>query len=90
MSLAIIGAGVAVVATVVGLIVQVLTAGIYIGKLEGFQKFVNYRFDEQDKRLDAHNNFITRIYDLESKDRVKEEQIRVANHRIDDLEEMMK
>ena len=90
MNIAIIGAGVAVVATVVGLIVQVLTAGIYIGKLEGFQRLVNFRFDEQQKKLDAHNNFITRVYELERKDGIKEEQIKVANHRIEDLESVMK
>jgi len=90
MNLAIIGAGVAVIATIVGLIVQVLTAGIYIGKLEGFQRLVNFRFDEQQKKLDAHNNFITRVYDLERKDGIKEEQIKVANHRIEDLENIIK
>jgi len=90
MNLAIIGAGVAVIATIVGLIVQVLTAGIYIGKLEGFQRLVSFRFDEQQKKLDAHNNFITRVYELERKDGIKEEQIKVANHRIEDLESVMK
>lgn len=90
MNIAVIGAGVAVFATVVGLIVQVLTAGIYIGKLEGFQKLVNFRFDEQQKKLDAHNNFITRVYELERLDGIKEEQIKVANNRIKDLEAIMK
>lgn len=90
MQLGIVGAVVAIIVAVVGLIVQILTAGVYIGKLEGFQKFVNYRFDEQDKRLDAHNNFITRVYDLERKDGIKEEQIKVANHRIEDLENIIK
>lgn len=90
MQLGIVGAVVAIIVAGVGLIVQILTAGVYIGKLEGFQKFVNYRFDEQDKRLDAHNNFITRIYDLERKDGIKEEQIKVANHRIEDLENIIK
>lgn len=90
MQLGIVGAVVAIIVALVGLIVQILTAGVYIGKLEGFQKFVNYRFDEQDKRLDAHNNFITRVYDLERKDGIKEEQIKVANHRIEDLENIIK
>ena len=90
MQLGAIGAVVAIIVALVGLIVQILTAGVYIGKLEGFQKFVNYRFDEQDKRLDAHNNFITRVYDLERKDGIKEEQIKVANHRIEDLENIIK
>ncbi len=90
MNIAVLGAGVAVFATVVGLIIQVLTAGIYIGKLEGFQKLVNFRFDEQQKKLDAHNNFITRVYELERLDGIKEEQIKVANNRIKDLEAIMK
>lgn len=88
--LATIGAVIAVLATVIGLIVQILTAGIYIGKLEGFKELINHRFNEQDKRLDAHNNFITRVYDLESKDKVKTEQIKVANNRIKDLEDVLK
>lgn len=88
--LATVGTIIAVLATVVGLIVQILTAGIYIGKLEGFKELINHRFNEQNKRLDAHNNFIIRVYDLESKDKVKEEQIKVANNRIKDLEDIMK
>lgn len=85
-----IGAVIACIVAIVGLIVQLVSVGIYIGKLEGFKEFVNHRFNEQDKRLDAHNNFITRVYDLESKDKVKTEQIKVANHRIEDLESIIK
>ena len=48
---------------------------------------VNYRFAEQDKKLEKHNNFITRVYDLEKKVGIDDEKIEVANHRIDDLEE---
>lgn len=88
--IATVGAIVACIVAVVGLIVQVLTAGIYIGKLEGFKDFVNFRFDEQDKRLDAHNNFITRVYELEKQDGIEKEQIKVANKRIKDLEEVIK
>lgn len=82
--------GLSVFIAVVGLIIQILTVGIYIGKLEGFQKLVNFRFDEQQKKLDAHNNFITRVYELERKDGIKEEQIKVANHRIEDIENVLK
>ena len=86
----IISAIIACIVAILGLIVQILTAGIYIGKLEGFKNLVNFRFDEQSKRLDAHNNFITRIYDLEKQDGVEQEQIKVVNKRIKDLEEVMK
>ncbi len=90
MSISTVGAITACIVAVVGIIVQILTAGIYIGKLEGFKNLVNFRFDEQQKKLDAHNNFIVRVYELERKDGIKEEQIKVANHRIDDLENVMK
>lgn len=81
------------IGTIVGLvslIVNLVTAGIYIGKLEGFKDLVNYRFAEQDKKLEKHNNFITRVYDLEKKVGIDDEKIEVANHRIDDLEEAQK
>ena len=90
MNLTVLGAVLAVVVAIVGIVIQVLTAGIYVGKLEGFKTLVNYRFDEQQKKLDAHNNFITRVYELERKDGIQEEQIKVANHRIEDLESLVK
>ena len=43
------------IGTIVGLVslvVNLITAGIYIGKLEGFKDLVNYRFAEQDKKLE--------------------------------------
>ena len=84
--LAIVGAVVAIIVSILGLIVQLVAVGIYIGKLEGFKELVNYRFTEQDKKLTAHNNFITRLYEVEKKQGIDEEKIDVANHRIDDLE----
>jgi len=88
-----IGAIATVVAILVGLsglIVNLITCGIYIGKLEGFKELVNFRFTEQDKKLEKHNNFITRVYDLEKKVGIDDEKIDVANHRIEDLEEAQK
>lgn len=90
MSTSMIASIVAVSTAVLGLGIQILTAGVYIGKLEGFKELINHRFNEQDKRLDTHNNFITRVYELERKDAVEQEQINVANHRIKDLENIMK
>jgi hypothetical protein len=85
-----VGAVVAIIVAVVSLIIQIMTAGIYIGKLEGFKELINHRFNEQDKRIDAHNNFITRVYELEKQDGIEKEQIKVANKRIKDLEDIMK
>ena len=45
-----------------------------------------YRIEQIEKKLDKHNNMIERIYILEKRSDVQEEQIKVANHRIEDLE----
>lgn len=37
-------------------------------------------------RVEAHNKIVERTYELERKSDVHEEQIKVANHRIEDLE----
>ena len=37
-------------------------------------------------RVEKHNNVIERVYRLEDTDKLIEEKIKVANHRIDDLE----
>ncbi len=38
------------------------------------------------QRVEKHNNVIERVFKLEQDSAVQEEQIKVANHRIDDLE----
>lgn len=75
---------------ILGFIIQIGCAGIYIGKLEGFKEFVNFRFDKQDKRLDEHNNFITRVYEVEKTQDIIKEKVSVANNRVSDLEEVNK
>lgn len=37
-------------------------------------------------RVEKHNNVIERVYRLEDADRLLDERIKVANHRLDDLE----
>lgn len=81
-----LGAAIAIIVSIAGLIIQIVAVGIYIGKLEGFKELVNFKFDLQDKKLSEHNNFIKRVYELEKKDGIQDEKIEVANHRITDLE----
>lgn len=45
-----------------------------------------YRIDELEKKVEKHNNVIERVYALEKNEAVMEEEIKVANHRIEDLE----
>ena len=42
-------------------------------------KLTNYRIEQLEKKVDKHNNFAEKIP-------VMQEQIKVINHRIDDLE----
>lgn len=53
-------------------------------------KLTNYRLEQLEKRVQAHNNLIERTYRLEERTELQEEKIRVANHRIEDLEDFHK
>lgn len=47
---------------------------------------IEYKLSELSNRVDKHNQLIERTYELEKKADLTEEKIKVANHRIDDLE----
>jgi len=49
-----------------------------------------YRIDELEKKVQKHNNLIERTFQLEKRCEVLEEKIKVANHRIEDLEKAEK
>ena len=64
-------------------------AGSALGSLCGVlinTKLSNYRIEQLEKKVDKHNSLIERVYELEKKQRVTDEKITVANHRINDLE----
>ncbi len=52
--------------------------GTMVGSLSGL-KLVNYRITQLEEKVNKHNQVIQRTFILE-------EQMKVANHRIDDLE----
>lgn len=65
-------------------------AGSVVGTLAGIltsAKLTNYRIGQLEKKVDKHNTVIERTYKLEEAQAVIQEQIKVANHRISDLEE---
>jgi demethoxyubiquinone hydroxylase (CLK1/Coq7/Cat5 family) len=49
-------------------------------------KVWQYRIEQLEKKVEKHNNLVERMYGLEQKEELMEEKIRVANHRIEDLE----
>lgn len=66
-------------------------AGTLAGTFGGIlvsNKLTNYRIEQLEKRVQAHNNFDTRLHKLDTEVEVIHEQIKVANHRIEDLEKV--
>ena len=63
--------------------------GSAVGSLAGVlisARLTQYRLEQLEKRVQAHNNLIDRTYHLEAQDDVHTEQIKVINHRLADLE----
>ena len=64
-------------------------AGTLFGSLGGIVasgKLTGYRIDRLEEQVKKHNNVIERMFKIEERTAVVEEQIKVANHRIEDLE----
>ena len=64
-------------------------AGSALGSVVGIlvsSKLTQYRLEQLEKKVEVHNQVIDRVYKLEERTEVQEEKIRVANHRIGDLE----
>jgi len=56
------------------------------GGIVASSKLTGYRIEQLEKHVEKHNNVVERVYRLEDNDRLLDEKISVANHRIDDLE----
>lgn len=75
--------GIRVNETQVNIIIAVCGCiGSIIGSFGGF-RLISYRVEQLEKKVDKHNNFAERLP-------VVEEQIKVINHRLEDVEEYEK
>ena len=57
-----------------------------LGGIVASGKLTGYRIDRLEEQVKKHNNLIERVFKLEEHGAVIDEQIKVANHRITDLE----
>lgn len=79
------------------IIVALITAGLgFIGTLAGSyfsqrksSALIAYRLEQLEKKVEVHNGVIERTFRLEERCTLQDEKIRVANHRIEDLESMV-
>lgn len=79
MAPSIITAILALVGTTIGSVAGILTAN----------KLTNYRIEQLEKKVEKHNSVLEKLYGLESRTDVLEEKVKVANHRLEDLESKM-
>ena len=74
-----------------GIMIAIITGGLAVLSNVIIVVFNNsktiYRIEQLEKKVEKHNNFIERVYECERVIDVHEEKIKVANHRIDDLED---
>lgn len=71
------------------IIALIALAGSAVGSLGGIvinSRMLNYRIEQLEKKVEKHNNLIERTYAIEQHNAVMDEEIKVANHRIEDLE----
>lgn len=73
-----------------GIIVGILSligtlAGTYFANRKS-SALIAYRLELLEKKVDKHNPVVERTFKLEEQAAVIEEKIKVANHRIEDLE----
>ena len=64
-------------------------AGTLVGSFFAQRKssaLIAYRLEELEQKVQAHNNLVERMYKVEERTEILEEMIKVANHRIEDLE----
>lgn len=77
--------------TIISALITGITA-IIVGVVQNSKTraLIEYRLIELEKKQDKHNDVIKRMFIAEKNIEVQEEQIKVANHRIQDLEEAQK
>lgn len=64
-------------------------AGAYLANRKS-AALIAYRLEALEKRVQAHNNLVERMYQVEERTELQEEKIKVVNHRIEDLEDFHK
>ena len=60
-------------------------AGAYLANRKS-SALIAYRLEQLEEKVNSHNSLIERTYRLEEQEQLMEEKIKVANHRIEDLE----
>lgn len=71
---------------IVAIISLIGTLGGTFGGILTSTKLTNYRIEQLESKVEKHNKVVERVYNLEKKEAVFEEEVKVINHRLEDLE----
>jgi hypothetical protein len=71
----------------VAILALIGTLGGTFGGILTANKLTNYRIEQLENKVEKHNKVIERVYQLEKHEAVMVEEMKVANHRIEDLEQ---
>lgn len=67
--------------------IQFLSTAIGVfGGIVASSRLTGYRIEQLEKKMDKHNDVITRMFKVEEHQCLFDEKVKVINHRIDDLE----
>lgn len=76
-----------VVSAMIGAVVSIVVCVINNNKQNSKQTaLIAYRLEQLEKKVEAHNNLVDRMYRVEEQTALQDEKIKVANNRIADLE----
>ena len=76
--------------TAVALLSLIGTLAGSFGGIITSNRLTAYRIEQLEKKVEKHNKVVERVYILEKEKAVFEEEIKVVNHRINDLENFHK
>lgn len=74
---------------VAGLALLGTLAGTYFANRKS-AALIAYRLEQLETKVQAHNNLVERMYQVEERTELQEEKIKVVNHRLSDLEDFHK
>lgn len=84
---AICGAIVGAIASIIVAVIQSKSQhNAMLQTLKEQNALVTYRMDQLEQKVDKHNHLVDRMYAVEQEQTLQGEKLKVANHRLDDLE----
>lgn len=81
----------ALISAVAAIVVCVINSNVQhqrmMAEMDKHDALQTQRIEQLERKMDKHNNLIERTYELEKRTAVQDKELKVAGHRISDLED---